>query len=134
MQGAAKCITMTKGGLTIKFDIVIPTKNGALYCACLKRKQDDVHGGILGEGTEMNVAKAHALLGHCNELSTRRTASYLDWKITQGALKTCESCAIGKARQKNVPKQSSGEKAKEPNGRWFHDIATIKSEKEVAFG
>ncbi len=39
-------------------------------------------------------------------------------------MKTCKICAIGKARQKNVLNESSGEKAKVPNSGWFHDIDT----------
>jgi len=50
--------------------------------------------------------------------------------ITRGALKTCESCAISKARQKNVNEESTGEKAVEYNGRVYHDIATVKESKE----
>jgi hypothetical protein len=41
-------------------------------------------------------------------------------------MKPCESCATGKARQKNVPTISDGHKAVVPNGRWFHDQSTIK--------
>ncbi len=41
----------------------------------------------------------------------------------------CESCANAKARQKNVPKISTGEKATVINGRWFHDSSTLKVHK-----
>ncbi len=41
----------------------------------------------------------------------------------------CESCANAKARQKNVPKISPGEKATVINGRWFHDSSTLKLHK-----
>jgi hypothetical protein len=37
-----------------------------------------------------------------------------------------KSCANAKARQKNVPKISTGEKATVINGRWFHDSSTLK--------
>ncbi len=60
-------------------------------------------------------------------MATIKTAKYLGWEISRGALKTCKSCTIRKARQKNVPKESSNEKAKVPNGCWFHNIATVKA-------
>ncbi len=41
----------------------------------------------------------------------------------------CESCANAKARQKNVPKISTGDKATVINGRWFHDSSTLKVHK-----
>jgi hypothetical protein len=42
----------------------------------------------------------------------------------------CESCANAKARQKNVPRISTGgEKATVINGWWFHDSSTLKVHK-----
>ncbi len=41
----------------------------------------------------------------------------------------CESCANAKARQKNVPKISTGEKATVINSRWFHESSTLKMHK-----
>ncbi len=42
-------------------------------------------------------------------------------------MRVCESCAIAKARQRNVPKETSEEnKAHEFNGQCFKDIAMIK--------
>ena len=53
----------------------------------------------------------------------------------RGALKTCESCAIAKAKQKNVNDESKGEKAVKYNGRVYHDIATVKeSEDDKSLG
>jgi hypothetical protein len=56
-------------------------------------------------------------------------ASHLGWTVTRGPLGECESCANAKARQKNVPKISTGEKATVINGRWFHDSSTLKVRK-----
>ena len=46
------------------------------------------------------------------------------------AFKPCEDCAIGKAKQKNVPKISQGKKSIKPNGRVMIDITTIKKPKK----
>jgi hypothetical protein len=56
-------------------------------------------------------------------------ASHLGWTITRGQLGVCESCANAKARQKNVPKISTGEKVTVINGRWFHDSSTLNVHK-----
>ncbi len=56
-------------------------------------------------------------------------ASHLGWTITRGPRGVCESCANAKARQKNVPKISTGDKATVTNGRWFHDNSTLKVHK-----
>ena len=40
---------------------------------------------------------------------------------------SCENCAVAKAQQENVYKESNGKRATEPNERWYHGIVTIKS-------
>eukprot|EP00957_Ditylum_brightwellii_P083981 6383421-Ditylum_brightwellii.AAC.1 len=62
----------------------------------------------------LNVNKAHELLGHTNKDRTWRTTKHLGWEIVCGGFVPCESCAVGKARQKNVPKISGHVKAKSP--------------------
>ena len=84
----------------------------------------------LNPAIKMSIDRAHAILGHSSEAKTRETAAALGILITRGALKTCESCAISKARQKNVNEESAGEKAVKYNGRVYHDIATVKESKE----
>ena len=92
-------------------NIVINTPKGALYVGKCSRKGGD------------------EVLGHNNENDTRQMASHLGWTITRGPLGVCESCAKTKARQKNVPKISTGKKATVINGRWFYDISTLKVHK-----
>jgi len=79
---------------------------------------------------KMSIDQAHAILRHSSKAKTRETAAALGILITRGALKTCESCAISKARQKNVNEESAGEKAVKYNGRVYHDIATVKESEE----
>ena len=50
----------------------------------------------------------------------------LDIQITRGLLRTCEPCAVAKAKQMNVNNESEGVKADKFNGRVYHDIATVK--------
>eukprot|EP00957_Ditylum_brightwellii_P141865 10808247-Ditylum_brightwellii.AAC.1 len=44
-------------------------------------------------------------------------------------MKPCESCAVGKARQKKAKKHSDHEKADRPGKQIFTDISTIKGTK-----
>ena len=83
MSGDETAITMKKGGKAIKFDIVIPTKHGAIYAGYFKRK-DEVSGAAPEAGTQMNIEKAHQLLGHCSEATTRKMAKVLEWTISRG--------------------------------------------------
>ncbi len=104
--------------------------NGALYVGKFSRKGgDEVVGGATSKAPNYNIKKAHKLLEHNNENDTRQIASHLGWTITRGPLGVSESCANAKARQKNVPKISTGEKATVINGWWFHDSSTLKVHK-----
>jgi hypothetical protein len=109
------------------FNIVINTPKGALNVSKLNKKEgDEVMGGTAHKTLTYNINKTHELLGHNNENDTRQMASHVGWTITRGSLGICESCANPKARQKNVPKVSIGEKATVINGRWIHDNSILK--------
>jgi hypothetical protein len=103
---------------------------GALYVGKFSGKGgDEVVGGATSKAPNYNIKKAE-LLGHNNENDTRQMASHLDWTITRGPLELSESCAKAKARQKNVPKISTGEKGTVINGQWFQDSSTLKVHKD----
>jgi hypothetical protein len=74
----------------------------------------------------VNIKRAHKCFGHVNEIATRKTAAQLGMELSRNGFATCESCAIGKAQQRNIPKESSGEKATPFNGRMGHDLSKIK--------
>ena len=139
-------LSVEKGGRSINFDIRVETPKGVLWCAYIRRSEskgevaagmsDDKGDNQLNENVKpnpaikMSIDRAHAILGHSSEAKTRETAAALGILITRGALKTCESCAISKAKQKNVNEESTGEKASKYNGRVYHDIATVKESEE----
>jgi hypothetical protein len=50
-------------------------------------------------------------------------------KLRKGGMGTCLACTIGKAKQKNVKKKSEETKSKEPGGRVYLDISTVKEKK-----
>ena len=132
MTGDEEAIVMRKGGAEIRFDIVIKTERGAIFATYIKRRNaPELQGGmVVQEGSKMNVEKAHDLLGHSNEDTTRTTAKHLGWALTKGA-KPCQSCAEAKAKKKIIPKKTEGKKASRPNERLFQDLATVKAPKAL---
>jgi hypothetical protein len=73
------------------------------------------------------IQLAHDRLGHPHEDMTRKMAKELGWTLSLGSQKPCDGCRAGKAKQKNVPKESDHVVATEPNEArvFFLDIATI---------
>ncbi len=80
-------IAVEKGGRVIKFDIRVETPKGVLWCACIKRNEPK--SKIVAESSDlknnnqtaeskkglksainMNIERAHAILGHSNEDTT----------------------------------------------------------------
>eukprot|EP00957_Ditylum_brightwellii_P022734 1714757-Ditylum_brightwellii.AAC.2 len=108
LHGNSEAIWITKGEQKLVFDTVIPTKEGLIFAVYIKRK---VNTEMANAGTDpvpqvkMNINKAHDLLGHADEDKTHAMAKHLQWTILRGGMKTCEACAVGKAKQKNVPKK-----------------------------
>ena len=126
MSGDAEAIVMTKEGIKLSFDIVIPTgRGGALYCICLKRNVDAMNASVTAK---MPYEKAHSLLGHCNEDTTRKIAKLLGWELKPKTTQ-CQSCAEGKAKQKNLPQVADGVKATKPMERVYHDLSHLKAPK-----
>jgi hypothetical protein len=76
-------------------------------------------------GTKMNITKAHEFLGHCNKEMMQAAAKNMGWILT-GPWKECASCAMGKAKQKNIPKESEHAPATKGTNRIFLDIVTVK--------
>ena len=90
-------------------------------------------------GTEVamglvTVEQMHSRMGHCGEDATRKATEALGIKRAPGKMAVCESCAIGKAKQKNVPKATELESRDEDDGkrRVYCDIASIKNKKGQA--
>ncbi len=81
-SGNAAGITLTNNsGGVINFDIVIPTARGAIF-ACRFVRDADVCAASTDVGTKLNIQRAHELLGHGDEESTRKTAQELGWILT----------------------------------------------------
>jgi hypothetical protein len=60
---------------------------------------------VMDEGAKLNIMKALNLLGHSSKDMTRVAPKEMVWILMRSS-KTCETCATGKTKQKNVPTES----------------------------
>jgi Integrase core domain. len=131
-----KGLTLKKDNVQICFDIKVKTKHGVLFCALLKRHHVEGEVGSVALSTgnsnkvSLGIKAAHDRLGHCDEERTRATARLLNWNIVRGALPPCRDCVAGKARQRNVPKESDHVPTGQVNGRLYLDVSTIRGTSE----
>jgi hypothetical protein len=54
---------------------------------------------------EVNIKRAHDCLGGLSKDVTCKIAVQLKMELSRTAFQTCEACAIGKAKQRNIPKE-----------------------------
>jgi hypothetical protein len=137
LHGDEKCLRLTKGSATITFDILIPTAKGMLYAMYHQHGTEVANAGTTaGNGpqdtkkTLMSIAKAHDLLGHKSEDTTRRNAKALDWTIARGTLGPCQACTEPKAKQKNVPRHPEQPPSASNDQRIYLDIETVRTTKK----
>ena len=129
---------LIKDGFVVKFDIRISTKTSCIWAGCFKRlpkQRSTIRPEFClantGEGLKLSVNKAHELLGHPGEASTREGASAMGWILTRGSFKKCEHCARAKSRRKPVPQEGNMDnKATAPGERIFLDITSIRKKKK----
>ena len=81
LSGDVKAMQLIKGETIIKFDIMITTKKGAIYCAYIKRKTNGKVQAVNLVRGSLNLVRAHNLLGHSHEDITNKTARYLGWNV-----------------------------------------------------
>ena len=79
LSGNKEAIWIEKAGQTkLVFDIVIPTKTGAVYAMYIKRTEStNDQANVAAEPPTYNIQQAHDKLGHANEEATRRMAKHL---------------------------------------------------------
>jgi hypothetical protein len=125
LGGDGEQIWIFKEDAHIDFDIKIPIPKGALYATYFKCNME-TGLAVMSTGAKMLIMKAHDLLGHCDEDTTCKAAREYGWLLT-GSWKPCEACAAaGKAKQKNVPKESEHKPADKDASQIFLDIVTVK--------
>ena len=73
---------------------------------------------------EIDVNTLHRRLGHSCEQVTRKAGKSLGLKVS-GKFQICEDCAVGKAKQKKLPKISEN-KSKNVGDRIMFDVSSFK--------
>ena len=127
VTGKASTMEYSKDDMSLKFDICINTPKGMVLATRLKRTAVATKvGGASATTKAVSIKTAHEQLGHLSKDATRQVAKQLGWLITKGSLKACESCAIGKAKQKNVKNLGAPkDKSTSVNGRVYLDLTRI---------
>jgi hypothetical protein len=121
---------LTKEGKKLLFNIAIPTPKGMFFGMYIKREVGKEMAQAMVDDKSIPIQLAHDRLGHPHEDMTRKMAEELERTLSRGSLKPCDGCLAGKAKQKNVPKDSGHVVAAEPNeARVFLDITMIKKPK-----
>ena len=134
MLGDESAISFTKGNIEIRCDLKIRTNKGLLYAVYLKRTATSASRVELSQAVvqarTMTINEAHAVFGHHDEKTTRRIASYMGIHVTRGSMIPCESCGLGKAKQKNIAQieeqQDGRKKATVPNERIYADMSSVR--------
>ena len=103
-------ISLIKGRSRIKFDRVFKAKDGTVsgikMTVCDGSVAYSTISDVSKKGIEIN--EFHKMLGHCGSDRLEKTAKIHGFNLI-GDFKTCEECAIAKARQKNVKKSGREE-------------------------
>ncbi len=130
LKGDNKSISKFKGACSFEFDTVIHTKQGALYCARMKRKLVNNYSEVTNasvsdempvkQNLKTSMKRAHKCFGHLREMMTCAAAAHLGMTLSRGALPVCESCEMAKAHRHYMPKDVSDDnKALKFNGSKF---------------
>jgi hypothetical protein len=141
LNGNEKMMTLTKGKDVIKFDIIVPTAKGMLFCLRIKRQSNGEVGAVATNNRVVKVSatKLHALCGHGGEERDRAIAKHLNIQVTRGKLKPCSACATAKAKSKALTRGLTNQgqeikekpKNKEKIVRAYVDLSAIKVPKEL---
>ena len=115
----AKLELSDKKGKTIPF-----SKVEGMEVFGLELRRDEVAHVVLPREKPVPAKKAQEILGHIGNDATRKTMNYWGWKVSRGS-HFCESCAVAKAKQKNVVKVRKDKGAEKPGERLYIDISSV---------
>jgi hypothetical protein len=103
-------IFLSKGYALVTFDGVMSTTNSSVSGIQLLVNESRVVYNILISpcfGKKVDINEFHKILGYCGSYRLEKTAKIHDLKLN-GEFKTCEQCAIAKAKQKSFKKDWKG--------------------------
>eukprot|EP01082_Thalassiosira_pseudonana_P000326 g56.t1 g56 contig1:128372-129499(+) len=99
-----RIVVVNKVGDVINFDLKIPTARGMLL-ACRFIRDVEIGAASTSTGLKLNIHKAHRLLGHRSEASTRAIAAMLGWTITREHWVRANS-VLGKGKTEEYKQES----------------------------
>ena len=121
-------ISLSKGSSLITFDRIYNTKDDGIVTGIKMSVNNSsvAYNSISDPVSKKNVDinLFHKMLGHCGSDRLEKTAKIHDFKL-HGEFKTCEECAIAKARQKNLNKDWKGG-SQIPGERLYLDISSVR--------
>ena len=140
LSGSSEAITITKGSMSVTFDIVIPTPDGMIFCLYFKRKQEltghEIFGALPDIGPKkrqtMSLQDAHDKLGHIDIRKIKPIVEHLGFQLQSGEMEKCAACAAGKARRKNLPRSDThaSSEPEDPNiNRIYLDMSSVRPTK-----
>jgi hypothetical protein len=112
--------------MKIEFNVKIPTAKGVLFGVKIHRRMDFCGVARAMTSPKLTLLEAHDKLGHIGNQATRVTASHLGWVLTDNGV-VCESCAEGKARQKNIVVKPGKSPKVLDSGRVYLDISSVRN-------
>ena len=132
IRNKGQFLYVKKDGVKIVFDQRLSTEKGSILgvemIPCDRLTGTSVAMVAMERGQNIDIMKFHSIIGHANEITTKKTASFYGLILT-GQFTPCESCAAVKSRQKNVKKISDAT-PKVAGELIFMDISSVK-EKSV---
>ena len=124
-------IWIEKEGRKVTFDIKIPTPKGAVFAIYLKPANSIETANAITDVKKMTIQQAHEWLGHIGEDAVRKIVKAMNWIILPGQLSPCEACAVGKARQRHLPKDPE-KPMDDGKFRIYLDMATVKKLENIS--
>ena len=128
IRNRGKHIYMKKNGVKIVFDRRLTTDKGSILGVEMVPRTNSTAESVamvaMERGQAIDIMKFHAIIGHANEITTKKTASFYGLTLT-GTFRPCESCAAAKSRQKNVKKMTESV-PQEPGELLYMDISSVK--------
>ena len=114
MTGDTKGIMMVKKGRNLVFDIIIRTDTQLVYCLYFNCMTNELACTSITHRKPWSINDTHEQLGHPGKDTTHNIVKGLNLNVKPGAMETCWSCTVAKAKQKSVMQFSLHEKSQVP--------------------
>ena len=122
LSNDGRILKVSNRNSVISFDQIIGKKNGHLCGIYIMPRTTEDTVMVANQGVKYTIKKAHQMFGHPSVQKTISMAKALGWRVEENKL-ICIDCNIGKAKQKNIKKDSGVNKATKILERLYMDIS-----------